>query len=85
MNNTLDRISGANSNPRHHTLGNARIDPVVTGSITLPLANVLRKLVISNPGVNNMSIIFLISVWRSSSYVKRGQNIRYLNYDGLQT
>jgi hypothetical protein len=71
-------------NPRRHALGKPRMDPEVVGSDPSPFTNASRKVAIG-PAAKNLSVIFLMSVWRSPSYVKREQGMRHLNHNGMPT
>ena len=74
----LGRVSAGFPNVRRHALGKPRMGPEVIGSAPSPFTNSSRKSTIG-PGAKNLSVILLISAWRSPSYVKRGQSMRHLN------
>lgn len=71
MNSKLGREGGAFLNPWRHALGKPWIDPEVIGSTPSPFTNALRNLVIGVPGVKNLLVIFLMSMQRSPSCMKK--------------
>lgn len=78
MNSRLGRVSGGWPNPRRHALGKPRMDPEVMGSAPSPFTNASRKLVIG-PGAKNLSVIFLMSLWRSPIYTGLKEDVRTLD------
>lgn len=59
MNRRLGLVSAGFPNARRHALGGPRMGPVVRGGDPLPLTNSSRKLETGDPGVKNLSVIFL--------------------------